>query len=424
MNIQKFPLDQLVPDPNNPRVDLKPGDKEYDAIKASILEFDAVEPLIFNKRSGYLISGHQRLKVLKELGFSEIETVVVDLDPRQQKKLNLAMNKISGRWDELKLPNLLEELCKELDSDLVSTGFTLPEIGQILDGLDKSDLDDFDADAAAESIIEPVTKRGDVLRLGDHIIMCGDSGNPDDLKTLMGSDKANLMPTDISYKVSYGKKNNRPGSSARSIKEREANQICNDDMPQADYEIWMRKIFTAVKEFLKDGAVIYLWQGHRQIPPLYQILLDLGFHVSSLICWLKESPSISFADYSFQSEHALYGWKLGAPHYWAGPPCASNVWEVKRDDRRKYFHPTQKPVQLSINAITNSSKRGDIVFDPFLGGAGLLLACETLGRKCRGMDVDPRFLDVAVFRYAGLVGWDKLSPEIRVRYMKEVSHAE
>lgn len=406
----------------NPRVDLKPDDSRYKSIEYSLKTYGYLEPLVWNEATKTLVSGHQRLKIMIASGESEVEVSVVNLSLEREKQLNLTLNKVRGDWNEEMLAALVDELSRMPNFDLADIGFDQDELSEILDQNNNQDLDDdFDVEAAVEAITQPVTKRGDVLRLGEHIIMCGDSSNPDDLKTLMGDDKAVLFNTDFPYKVAYGKKNNRPNSSARSIKLRASKQIHNDDMPQADYEVWVRKIMTAVNEYLKPGAVFYIWQGHRQIPPLYQILLDLEFHTSSLICWLKESPSISFADYSFRSEHALYGWKLGGPHYWAGPPCTSNVFEINRD-RGEYWHPTQKPIELGVKAITYSSKREDIVLDVFLGGAGLLLACETLGRKCRGMELDERYVDVAVYRYAQLVGWDKVSPEIKSRYMKEAGH--
>lgn len=419
--IRTVPVRDINPAPYNPRLDLKPSDPEYKKLERSIDEFGLVEILVLNERTKNLVSGHQRLKILLAQGVTEIPVSVVDLPIEKEKQLNLILNKVRGDWDEDKLATLLDELSRIPDFDVTETGFDLPEISELLDSINQPPADDFDADAAAEAITDPVTKQGDVLRLGEHVVMCGDSANPADMKTLMGDDKADLYDSDFPYNVSYMQKNNRPSTDTRPKKSRQWQQIYGDDVPQAEYEAWMKRVMTNVKEYLRPGASIYIWQGHRQIPPLYQVLLDLDFHVSCLICWLKESATISFADFAFRSEHALYGWLKGATHYWAGSACESNVWEVRRDRTQNYQHPTQKPVELGAKAITFSSQRGGIVLDTFLGGAGLLLACETLGRKCRGMELDGRYVDVAVLRYAKLVGWDKVSPEIRERYFKEAS---
>ena len=424
MDIRKVPVSQLNPAPYNPRIDLKPGDPRYEKIKKSIQEYGLLDPLVWNCRTAHVVGGHQRLKILIELGYQEVEVSVVDLPLEREKLLNLSLNKNQGEWDEDKLAHLFEDLSTISDLDLSLSGFDMPEISQLLDGLHQPDIEDFDAEAAAEAIAEPITQRGDVIRLNGHIVMCGDSADPADVALLMGQDKADLYDSDFPYNVSYMQKNNRPSADTRPKKSRQWTQIYGDSMPQPEYEVWMRKIMANVKEYLKPGATFYIWQGHRQIPPLYRILLDLDFHVGCLICWFKESATITYADFAFRSEHALYGWNLGAAHYFGGSACESNVWEVKRDPTKSYQHPTQKPVELGRKAVILSSKIGDVVLDTFLGGAGLLLACETLGRKCRGMELDPRYVDVAVYRYAALVGWDKVPSDVRARYMKEASHAE
>jgi DNA modification methylase len=180
----------------------------------------------------------------------------------------------------------------------------------------------------------------------------------------------------------------------------------------------MKKVLRNVKEVLHPGSAIYIWQGHRQFPPMYQILLDLGFHVSCVIAWLKESAAISYADYSFQTEQCLYGWLEGAPHYFAGSPGETNVWDVKRDPTKSYLHPTQKPVELAHRAIKNSSKRGEIVLDTFLGSGSVLMACEALKRKCFGTEIDPKYVDAIVRRYITYVGEEKISKPLK-RYLKK-----
>jgi len=176
MNIQKISVDKLNPAKYNPRKDLKPGDKEYEKLKRSIEEFGYVEPVIWNQKTGNVVGGHQRLKVLLDLGQTEIDCVIVDLDPQREKALNLALNKIQGEWDE----NKLAELMAELDAgafDVSLTGFDASEIDELLNRWYAKEAiqDSFDIDKAHEEIVqrEPVTKRGDIWLLGNHRLMCG-----------------------------------------------------------------------------------------------------------------------------------------------------------------------------------------------------------------------------------------------------------
>ena len=155
---------------------------------------------------------------------------------------------------------------------------------------------------------------------------------------------------------------------------------------------------------------------------MYQILLELGFHISSIICWLKESAAISYGDYSYRSEHALYGFLEGAPHYFAGKPGCSNVWEVKRDPTKQYIHPTQKPVELASIAIRNSSKIGDIVLDCCIGGGGVAIAAEILGRRCFGMEISPNYCDAIVRRYIAYKGVANVPKALRDKYLAEACH--
>jgi len=420
MEIVKVNLLEFEPAEYNPRKNLQPGDAEYEKLKLSIQEFGFLEPLVVNKRTKHIISGHQRYKILRAQGIAEAEVVIVDFSPEKEKAANLALNKVRGDWDREKLAALLDELTKIPDFSIGITGFDTLEISQIFDRyLEPKDADDYDFQSAMDNIVEPVTHRGDLIQLGPHRILCGDSANPDDLKILMNGEKADILDCDYPYNVSYMQKNNRPSTSTRPKKSRKWDQIYADNMPQGEYELWMRKVMVNIKNYLKPGSPVYIWQGHRQIPPLYQILLDLGFHVSCIICWMKEAAAISYGNYSFRSEHALYGWLEGAPHYWAGSPGESNVWEVHRDPTKTYVHPTQKPVELSARAVKNSSKKGDIVLDLFLGSGSTLIAAEGLGRRCFGLEFSETYCDAIAIRYLSYIGKDKAPKDLVRRYLKE-----
>jgi len=138
-----------------------------------------------------------------------------------------------------------------------------------------------------------------------------------------------------------------------------------------------------------------------------------------VITWAKPNFAIGYGDYNQQTEFCLYGWKGDAPHRWYGPTNESTLWEVKRDPTREYVHPTQKPLALAHRAIRNSSVRDDLVLDLFLGSGSTLIAAQGLDRRCYGMEIDPKYCDAIVRRYIALVGKDRVSEQIRERYIKK-----
>jgi len=403
----------------NPRADLRPGNPEYDKLKASIETFGCVELLVWNKRTQTLISGHQRLKVLVELGYAEADVIIVDLPLEQEKALNLAMNRIQGTWDNQKLAVLLDEIIKIPDFDFSVSGFDLPEISEILDNAQEVREDGFDFDAAIETIEEPITKQGDLIELGCHRIICGDSSNFEDLARLMGEEKTHLIHTDPPYNVDYYG-GNRPHANGRPKPSRHWERIYSDNLSQDEYEVWLKRIVTNVDSFLHPGASFYFWNGHRQFGFMHQMLTELGHRVSCVITWAKPNFAIGYGDYNQQTEFCLYGWKENnGAHAWYGPTNESTLWQIRRDPVHEYSHPTQKPLELAARAIRNSSERGNIVLDCFLGSGTTLIAAETLGRRCFGVEIDPKYVDGIVRRYIALVGKNKISAELRQRYLKE-----
>lgn len=196
MKIEKRKIEELKAAEYNPRKDLKPGDAEYEKLKRSIQEFGYVEPVIWNQRTGNVVGGHQRLKVLKDLGQTEIDCVIVDLDDAKEKALNIALNKISGEWDN----ELLAALLKDLDGqgyDVTLTGFDLAEAQELFGSgsMENVHEDDFDADTAVEEISEPKTKRGDLWILGQHRLLCGDCTQAEDVSKVLDGKYADIMVT-------------------------------------------------------------------------------------------------------------------------------------------------------------------------------------------------------------------------------------
>jgi len=424
MRIEKIAVERIQMAVYNPRVDLKPGDRDYESLKKSINTFGLVEPLVWNKRNGNLVGGHQRLKILIAAGFTEVEVSVVDLDPVQEKALNLALNKIQGAWDNDKLAVLVEELTKIPDFDMGLTGFDLPEVSEILDRVEDAKEDGFDLGKELDSNIgKAVTQRGDLVILGRHRLLCGDSSNPADIKRLIGDAKVNLIFSDPPYNVNYYG-GNRPSATNRPKKHRDWERIYNDNLSQDEYEEWLKAILKNVTPYLAPGAPVYLWNGSAQFGPMYQMLTGLGFHVSCVITWAKESFAIGYGDYNQQTEFCLYGWKEdNGAHRWYGPTNESTLWQIKRDHTASYNHPTQKPVALAHRAIKNSSKRGDIVLDMFLGSGTTLVAAEGLKRTCFGLEIDPYYCDAIVRRYIACAGKGSVPEALARKYEKEEVNA-
>lgn len=221
MNIQKISIEKLKPAEYNPRKDLKPEDEEYQKIKKSLVEFGYVAPVIVNADMT-VIGGHQRLKVLKELGYTEIECNVVDLDKDKEKALNIALNKITGEWDNTKLEELLAEL-KETSIDMDMTGFSFDEVDNMLKDITGSKEDDFDVDQALNEIEEPTSKPGDVWILGRHRLMCGNSTQKEEVMRLMNKQEADMLLTDPPYNVDY------VGKTSEALK------IENDNMNETEF---------------------------------------------------------------------------------------------------------------------------------------------------------------------------------------------
>jgi len=421
MKIQKVSISDINPAIYNPRVNLQPGDPDYEKLKKSISTFGCIELLVWNERTKTLISGHQRLKILIEQGLTEVEVIVVNFSIEQEKACNLALNKISGDWDQEKLAILLEELQAIPDFNTSLTGFELPEISHILDDYHKAkENDDFDPNAELGKIREAVTKKGDLIELGSHRILCGDSGDLEFLKRLLNAEKAQVVYTDTPYGCNYDDSQRPTGHK----KKRKWDPIQADNMEQEEYRAWLKKVFQNMTPFLAEGCPIYIWNGYAQFGPMHLMLRNLGFHVSCVITWVKERFALGYADYNHQSEFCLYGWKEdNGAHKWYGPPNETTVWEVSRDRINTLIHPSQKPVALAQRAIKNSSIKGDVILDLFLGSGSTLIGAESLGRRCYGMEIDPRYCDVIIKRYITYVGYENVSEELVRRYMGEVTHA-
>lgn len=395
MQIEKINIEKLKPAKYNPRKELKPGDPEFEKLKNSITEFGYVEPVIWNQRTGNVVGGHQRLSVLKHLGETEIDCIVVDMDLQKEKALNVALNKISGQWD---MP-LLTDLLRDLDDSGFDIGLTGFEPGEI-DELFKDDIkdavkdDNFDVDKEIKNIKEVKTKLGDIWLIGKHKLMCGDSTRSEDIGQLLGNKRAQCVFTDPPWNVDYG------GAAHPSWKQR---SIMNDSMTSEQFGQFLTKTFEALKQALLEGAMVYVVMSAQEWGNIMQVMEKTGYHWSSTIIWAKDSLVLSRKDYHTQYEPIWYGWLNGTRLCPLADRKQSDLWQIARP-KKSEEHPTMKPIELVARALQNSSHKGDSVIDLFGGSGTTLIACEQTQRECFMMELDPKYCDVIVARYINFFG--------------------
>ena len=387
MIIEKKNTADLLPADYNPRKDLKPGDAEYEKLKRSIEQFGYVEPIIWNKTTSRVVGGHQRLKVLMDMGHTEVDCVVVEMDEEKEKALNIALNKISGDWDKNKLALLIADL-QGADFDVSLTGFEPAEIDALFKDTLKDEIkeDNFDVDAELEK--PTFSKAGDVWSLGRHRLVCGDSTKPETFDMLMGSTKANLVITDPPYNVNY---------------EGSAGKIKNDNMGNEAFYQFLFDAFTNTEKAMADDASIYVFHADTEGLNFRRAFSDAGFYLSGTCIWKKQSLVLGRSPYQWQHEPCLFGWKKKGKHQWYTGRKESTIWEFDKP-KKNGEHPTMKPIPLLAYPIMNSSMTNSVVLDPFGGSGSTLIACQQSDRICYTIELDEKFCDVIVNRYIELVG--------------------
>ena len=372
MLIKTIKIADINPAHYNPRKDLKPEDKEYLKLAKSMKEFDLVEPLVWNKRTGNLVGGHQRLKILKDIGQTEVEVSVVDLTDAKEKALNLALNKISGEWD---LP-LLKDLLQEIDTgdfDIEITGFDNKEIEDLVNQLHQP-TEGLTNDDAVPEHVEPKTKRGDLYKLGNHRLLCGDATVITDVEKLMQGEKADMVFTDPPYGIDLDTDYTDMGDKAKKWQ-----PIKNDDKPFNFQEV----ILPEIKEQFWFGANYY----RKTIP-------DGG----SWFVWDKYPTDQN--DKRFGSAFELI-WSRQKHQQTVIRIMSLNVGHHKRE---VLVHPTQKPSDLCCWFIDKFSQADNVIIDLFGGSGSTLIACEKLNRQCRMMEIDEHYVDVIVKRWEDFTG--------------------
>jgi DNA modification methylase len=424
VDIKTMKITDLTPAKYNPRKDLKAGDKEYEKLKRSISELGYVEPIIWNKQTGNVVGGHQRLKVMSDLGYTEIECVVVDLDSQKEKALNIALNKIQGEWDESKLAALMAELDAGA-FDVSLTGFDAAEIDELMNKFYSKEAvqDEFDVDSGKDLIEKAgaVTKAGDIWILGRHRLMCGDSTSAPDFKKLMDGKRAQVAVTSPPYGV--GKEYEKAGIEPWIATMRPAiKNICR----YADIACWnLGDLFATGSQFIEPTSIysanifadngfrpiwIRIWkkQGMNFGDSPYHLVTNKPVQQYEYISAFSkngEAEEYNDQEYAWLSAFAKHGHKFvkrltkEERKKWG----YAGIWEMTTVRANKE-HPAMFPVELPWRCIKMHSDAGSIVLEPFSGSGTTLIACEQTERQCYAMELSPVYCDLAVKRWEKFTG--------------------
>jgi DNA modification methylase len=442
MKLVRITVDKINPASYNPRKELKPGDPEFVKLARSIDEFGLVEPLVWNKKTGNLVGGHQRLGVLKARGEKQVDVVVVDLDLPREKALNLALNKIQGEWDQDKLAALLDELTKDASVELDLTGFERAEADSIVaEYLDRQsyngDDSDFNVDAELERIKKlgkPVTKPGDLIILGtdprlQHVLLCGDCTKTVDVQRLMGGDRAVLFATDPPYLVDYDG-TNHPGKKRATVRKKNKDWSENYgvtwDDADANIDLYKGFIAAAVEHAIVKNAAWYCWHASRRQAMLEAEWTAAGAFVHQQIIWVKNRPILTRSHYGWQHEPCFYGWLEGnRPPRNKDAPHTSSVWPIDTipSGEERPDHPTPKPLEVFEIPMLQHTRAGEICYEPFAGSGTQIIAAQKLKRRCRAVEISPVYCDLIVRRFIAFAGRGAVSPELARKYAVTESKA-
>jgi DNA modification methylase len=423
MIIEKKQITDLIPAPYNPRQSTAKQEKH---LKESLEKFGMVEPIIFNKQTGYIVGGHFRVRELKKLGIKEIECVIVDLNEDDEKELNIRLNANTGSWD-------WDTLANDWDvADLEAWGLEIPQFDNEAEELEASE-DDYDV---PEGGIETDIVIGDLFEIGEHRLLCGDSTDASDVALLFDGKLADMVMTDPPYNVDYASKNKMLNYSDKGA--RIQDDIENDKMDDNSFYKFLYDFYLALGTFTKQGGSWYVWHTDNERINFTKAFKDSGMYFSQCLIWVKNNLVLGRLDYQKKHETCLYGWKEGAGHYFTNQRTNTTVIEDKldikkltKDEMKKMLtemlrdktkstvihcdkphqsdlHPTMKPILLIAPLIENSSRVGEIVADGFLGSGSTMVAAHQLKRRCFGMELEPKYCAVIIDRMA------KLDPSLKI----------
>ncbi|QDU71056.1 DNA modification methylase [Mucisphaera calidilacus] len=423
-------IDDITPYEANPRI----NDGAVDAVAESLRQFGFRQPIVVDE-AGVIIAGHTRFKAAQKLGLVKVPVhVAADLSEQQVKAYRIADNKTGelAEWDLDILPIELADL-REEGFDMEAFGFDSTELATLLDGDVTEGLTD--PDEIPEPPDEPITQPGDIWILGDHRLMCGDSGSPEDLDRLLASgdvsgvDLVNMDPPynvkveprsataiaagnsshpDLSKKMHHQNFDVARGVSdpKRAKKKMRAKDrpLANDFVTDEAFDQMLADWFGNASRVLKPGGSFYIWGGYANLGNYPGPLKDAGLYFSQGIVWDKQHPVLTRKDFMGAFEICFYGWREGAGHEFYGPNNATDLWHVKKVNPQSMVHLTEKPVELAVRSIQYSSLPGQTVLDLFGGSGSTLIGCEQTGRRAFLMELDPAYCDVIVERWEKFTG--------------------
>ncbi len=411
----------------NPRNWRRHPDGQKAALRAVLDDVGWAGALLWNRRTEQLVDGHARLDVVDP--DANVPVLVGDWTEEQELKILATLDPIAylATVDREAIESLMKDV--PLDNDLASIGKQLTKMakGPVM-------VNDGNTDPNHVPAIEAhaITKRGDVIELGDHRLICGDSADPADVEKLLAGELVDLVNTDPPYNVEVEPRSNnalaqKPDSStakfdaSRHGKPKPTGEIRpkdrrlrNDFKTTEEFDDLLRRWFVNIANALKPGGSFYVWGGFDNVfdyPPALTAAKTLRF--SQLVIWIKEHPVLTRKDFMGNHEICFYGWKHGAAHRFLAPGNVPDTWVVKKIPPQKMVHLTEKPVELAIKAIECSSKATETVLDIFGGSGSTLIACEQTGRCARLVELDPLYCDVIVKRWEQFTGRKAKRPRRR-----------
>lgn len=409
----KLPANLLKADPQNARTIEAPALR---GLGVSMETFGDLSGIVWNERTGHLVAGHQRMNRLKAAGVDEwvregnaglithpktkeVFTIrVVDWDPTTERMANLTANnpQIQGDFTE----EAAEQL-RALEDEMMFQALALDGLQEDLDreikkAEEERNEGNTDPDDVPEPTSEAITKRGDLWVMGEHRLLCGDSTDPAEVRRLMDGKTAAIMNTDPPYGVNY---------TAVKGSQEKWGDIENDNLDEGDLGRMLDGFLTAAAPHLRNGHAMYTWHPPGELNHVFRgALVKAGYLIHRQIIWKKPNFVLTRSGmYHWAHEPCFYGWKPGNVPPWYMEKNQSSVWEAGRDDGAS-VHPTQKPVALFEIPMQNHSRRGEICYEPFSGSGSQIIAGERLGRRVFAMELDPRYVHVAVTRWEAYTG--------------------
>lgn len=428
LRVTMTPTDELTPYAGNAK---EHPEEQLEQLCKSISDYGFNDPVgVWHAPDGttVIVEGHGRVLAAQRLGLAELPTISLDHLSDEQRRQYVHVHNQTTLTSGFDLDLLQADLAELGDFDWQAYGFELDEVLEA--------LPEFEEEAPVpEAPAEPRTKEGDLWLLGRHRLLCGDSTKPDDVARLMGDRRADLLLTDPPYNVAYHQNDSDKWDPKLAKQRTDRKVILNDKFDdEASFRRFIEDAMRAALLAMRPGATWYVWFAAMHGPAVFGALNEVGLPPKQELCWVKNHFTLGRSDYQWMHEPCLFGWKGGAPHYFAPTRSettimddAANLKKLSKAELRQMLeeilspdaattvlrydkpvasveHPTMKPVPLFARLIRNSSRRGDAVLDLFGGSGTTAVACEQMGRDAYLMELDPGYCDVIVERWERLTG--------------------